>query len=79
MGRCRTPENEKADSPKGLSASPYDYRERRGKMVCVTQALCLMGSSYPRRGEKSTVFRDPSQFVYNQTVFGSFHSQFVQK
>lgn len=32
------PENEKAGDPAGSPASPYDYRERRGKMVCVDQA-----------------------------------------
>lgn len=71
------PEDEKAGSPSGLPASPYDYRERRGKMVCVAQAFRLTDSSYPRRREKSTAFHNPSQFVYNQTDFGIFYSQFV--
>ncbi len=75
----RLRENEKAGNPFGLPAFPYDYRERRGKMVCVAQALCLMDSSYPRRREKSTGFCDPSQFVYNQTDFGTFRLQFVQE
>ena len=78
-GDSRLRENEKAGNPFGLPASPYDYRERRGKMVCVAQALCLMSPSYPRQREKSTSFSDPSQFVYKQTNFGIFHLQFVQK
>ena len=38
-------------------------------MVCVAQAFCLMGPSYPRLTQKSTVFAHPSQFVYNTSNF----------